>query len=79
MSLAGKVYLVTGSADGIGLHTATRLAGTGATVLLHGRCVTSQIASLLEASLPSHDKELVSDCCSERCWASLSHSQHRPQ
>jgi short-subunit dehydrogenase len=38
MRLAGKVFLVTGSSDGIGLHTATRLAGTGATVIVHGRC-----------------------------------------
>ncbi|CAM9775585.1 unnamed protein product [Scytosiphon promiscuus] len=36
-SLAGKVYLVTGSTDGIGRHTASRLAEEGATVIVHGR------------------------------------------
>lgn len=36
-SLLGKTFLVTGSTDGIGRHTATRLAGEGATVLIHGR------------------------------------------
>ena len=43
MRLAGKVFLVTGSTDGIGLHTATRLAGTGATVIVHGRCAATQL------------------------------------
>jgi hypothetical protein len=35
--LLNKVFLVTGSTDGIGLHTAQRLASQGATVLVHGR------------------------------------------
>ncbi|CAM9948919.1 unnamed protein product [Discosporangium mesarthrocarpum] len=35
--LKDKVYLVTGSTDGIGRHTASRLAEEGATVLVHGR------------------------------------------
>jgi len=35
--LGGKVMLVTGSTDGIGRHTASRLAACGARVLLHGR------------------------------------------
>ncbi|KAI8474156.1 MAG: short-chain dehydrogenase-like protein [Monoraphidium minutum] len=35
--LAGQVFLVTGSTDGIGRHTALRLAAAGATVLVHGR------------------------------------------
>ncbi|KAF8061107.1 RDH14 [Scenedesmus sp. PABB004] len=30
-------FLITGSTDGIGLHTACKLAASGATVLLHGR------------------------------------------
>ena len=46
MSLAGKIYLVTGSSDGIGLHTATRLAGTGATVLVHGRCAPTGVSAV---------------------------------
>lgn len=36
-ALAGRVYLITGSTDGIGLHTAQRLATAGAAVVLHGR------------------------------------------
>lgn len=36
-TLAGKLYLVTGSTDGIGLHTTCRLATAGADVLVHGR------------------------------------------
>lgn len=38
-SLKGQVHLVTGSTDGIGKHTARKLAAEGATVLVHGRCV----------------------------------------
>ena len=33
----GRVVLVTGATDGIGRHTAARLAGAGAEVLVHGR------------------------------------------
>lgn len=36
-SLKDKVYLVTGSTEGIGLHTSHLLAQSGATVLIHGR------------------------------------------
>lgn len=36
-SLRGKTFCVTGSTDGIGLHTAQLLAQSGATVLVHGR------------------------------------------
>jgi NAD(P)-dependent dehydrogenase (short-subunit alcohol dehydrogenase family) len=36
-SLVGKTYLVTGATDGIGQHTAIRLAKAGANLLLHGR------------------------------------------
>lgn len=36
-SLEGKSFLVTGATDGIGRHTAGRLAREGAIVLLHGR------------------------------------------
>ena len=35
--LRGKSYLVTGSTDGIGRQTVTKLAASGADVLLHGR------------------------------------------
>jgi len=37
LPLRGLSYLVTGSTDGIGKHTATLLASKGATVLMHGR------------------------------------------
>ncbi|KAK9815792.1 hypothetical protein WJX72_009527 [[Myrmecia] bisecta] len=36
-SLRGQTYLVTGSTDGIGQHTALKLAQAGANVILHGR------------------------------------------
>eukprot|EP00752_Nemacystus_decipiens_P009333 g8341.t1 len=39
--LADKVYLVTGSTDGIGKHTASRLAEEGARVIVHGRRETA--------------------------------------
>lgn len=35
--LRGKTYLVTGSTDGIGKQTITKLAAAGANVLIHGR------------------------------------------
>lgn len=35
--VADKVFLVTGSTDGIGKHTARKLVQDGATVLIHGR------------------------------------------
>ncbi|PRW20919.1 short chain dehydrogenase reductase family [Chlorella sorokiniana] len=35
--LLGKTFFVTGATDGIGAHTAQRLAAQGATVLVHGR------------------------------------------
>jgi NAD(P)-dependent dehydrogenase (short-subunit alcohol dehydrogenase family) len=37
LDLTGHTFLVTGSTDGIGQHTALRLAAAGATVLVHGR------------------------------------------
>mmetsp|Transcript_27462 Transcript_27462/g.59985 ORF Transcript_27462/g.59985 Transcript_27462/m.59985 type:complete len:312 (+) Transcript_27462:108-1043(+) len=36
-TMDGRVFVVTGATDGIGKHTATRLAEAGATVVLHGR------------------------------------------
>ena len=38
--LSGKTFLVTGSTDGIGKHTALKLADAGADVLVHGRSNT---------------------------------------
>jgi NAD(P)-dependent dehydrogenase (short-subunit alcohol dehydrogenase family) len=35
--LSGRTFLITGSTDGIGLHTTRRLAAAGASVILHGR------------------------------------------
>jgi NAD(P)-dependent dehydrogenase (short-subunit alcohol dehydrogenase family) len=37
MALAGQAFLVTGATDGVGRHTAQRLAAAGAAVLVHGR------------------------------------------
>jgi NAD(P)-dependent dehydrogenase (short-subunit alcohol dehydrogenase family) len=45
----GRTALVTGATSGIGLHTVERLAGEGATVLVHGRSparVDAQVAEL---------------------------------
>ncbi|KAK9860442.1 hypothetical protein WJX84_010099 [Apatococcus fuscideae] len=36
-SLKGKTYIVTGSTDGIGQHTAISLAKTGGNIIVHGR------------------------------------------
>lgn len=47
------MYLITGSTDGIGRHTALKLAHTGATVLIHGRspdCVRDTVNSIRRAS-----------------------------
>lgn len=35
--LSGRTYFVTGSTDGIGQHTALKLADAGADVIVHGR------------------------------------------
>jgi NAD(P)-dependent dehydrogenase (short-subunit alcohol dehydrogenase family) len=37
MTMEGKTVLVTGSTDGVGRYVALKLAGAGATVLVHGR------------------------------------------
>lgn len=65
LSLTGKTFLITGSTDGIGRHTATRLAADGATVILHGRNpdaleATQEdiIAKVPEAKLESYCHDL---------------------
>ena len=42
--LSGKTALVTGSAQGIGLAIATRLAQAGAAIVLHGLATPAQVA-----------------------------------
>jgi NAD(P)-dependent dehydrogenase (short-subunit alcohol dehydrogenase family) len=37
MDMKGKTVFITGSTDGVGRHIATKLAGQGAKVLVHGR------------------------------------------
>ncbi|MBI5319060.1 SDR family NAD(P)-dependent oxidoreductase [Bradyrhizobium sp.] len=37
MDVKGKTILITGSTDGVGRYVATKLAGEGAKVLIHGR------------------------------------------
>jgi len=37
MDMKGKTVFITGSTDGVGRYVATRLAGQGARVLIHGR------------------------------------------
>ena len=44
--LSGKTYFVTGSTDGIGQHTAHKLADAGADVIVHGRFYHLQLCSL---------------------------------
>src|SRR5438270_608331 len=37
MDMKGKTIFITGSTDGVGRYVATRLAGQGAKLLIHGR------------------------------------------
>lgn len=48
--LAGKVYFITGSTDGIGKHTAQLLSQHGGSVIIHGR--SPQRLADTAASLP---------------------------
>lgn len=53
--MEGRTVLVTGATRGIGLETATRLAGLGATVLVHGRDAgrgAAALAAVQAASAP---------------------------
>lgn len=52
--LAGRTYLVTGATDGIGAHTAQRLAAQGATVLVHGRSEARVEAAVRAAGGTAH-------------------------
>ena len=40
-ALHARSFLITGATDGIGRHTALKLANEGAAVLVHGRCAAS--------------------------------------
>jgi NAD(P)-dependent dehydrogenase (short-subunit alcohol dehydrogenase family) len=54
--LGGQTILVTGSTDGLGLEVARRLAGQGATVIVHGRS-----SERLERALASVGSEAHAD------------------
>lgn len=45
--MEGKKVLITGATDGIGKHTAAKLAKLGATVLVHGRFAFSTVKRAL--------------------------------
>ena len=54
-NLSGKIVLVTGATDGIGLYTAEALAGMGAQVILVGRNPqkTEQAARAISKKTPT--------------------------
>ena len=57
MSAEKPVVLVTGSTDGIGLHTAKRLAAAGFRVIIHGRTVgrTDTAVAEVRRTVPTAD------------------------
>eukprot|EP01035_Chromulina_nebulosa_P019481 gene19481-25365_t len=60
-SLDGKVYLITGSSDGIGIHPAKKIANDGATVLLHAPYkITSSLLPLLKSTPYSRVRNVAS-------------------
>lgn len=58
IGLNSKVILITGSTDGIGKQAALELAGTGATVLLHGRNLSRGKAVLEEIRQQTQNENL---------------------
>lgn len=53
--LANRVFLVTGATDGIGAHTAQRLAREGGTVLVHGRSEARVAAAVAAVEAAGRD------------------------
>jgi NAD(P)-dependent dehydrogenase (short-subunit alcohol dehydrogenase family) len=65
--LAGRTFLVTGATDGIGQHTALRLARAGADVLVHGRSperVRAAVARVEAAAAGGTVRSYVADLAS---------------
>src|SRR5690606_36724403 len=58
MTMAGKICLVTGATDGIGLDTARALAGAGAEVIIHGRSAEKGARSIEAIALTAPEAKL---------------------
>src|SRR5690606_2190819 len=58
MTMAGKICLVTGATDGIGLETARALAGAGAEVIIHGRSAEKGARSIEAIALTAPEAKL---------------------
>ncbi|XP_022106388.1 dehydrogenase/reductase SDR family member on chromosome X-like [Acanthaster planci] len=77
------VCLVTGASDGIGKHTAMRLAQTGATVLMHGRNPKKLSNALSEIARKTGNSSLegytadLSSLSQVRALSEEIHSKHR--
>ncbi len=57
--MQGRIFLITGATDGIGKHTATKLAQTGATVFLHGRSRTKLDKTVQEIKQQTNNANLT--------------------
>ncbi|XP_041467629.1 retinol dehydrogenase 13-like [Lytechinus variegatus] len=60
----GRIFLVTGATNGIGQHTALKLAKTGATVLVHGRApakVDATVADIKKVTGNENIKGYIAD------------------
>lgn len=79
-SMIGRIFLVTGATDGIGKHTATKLAKLGATVLLHGRSrrrLDQAVKDIKEQTKNEHLDTFVADFSSLAQVRKLSEDIHQ--